>query len=219
MGDFMKGVAVLVALLAAVVSVPYGPADAAFLLTNANVAPLGGIVITVTQSTTANGTLGCANLAGCVTLSVQLTSSPVTNMPLGIDKFGFNAAGVDIIGPVSWLPDSHGNEDGFGHFTDTVDKPAAREGISSPIVFTLNTSTVTFTPNDVTRHAMFAAHVRYSGGCSGFVSDGAHAVPLDSSTGCTPVPEPITMALGATGLLAMGYAARKYLSGLGRLAA
>jgi hypothetical protein len=32
------------------------------------------------------------------------------------------------------------------------------------------------------------------------------------------VPEPITMALGGTGLLAMGYAARKYLGGLGRLA-
>jgi hypothetical protein len=58
----------------------------------------------------------------------------------------------------------------------------------------------------------FAVHVTYSGSCSGWV-DGALSGSAGSDTGCTPVPEPITMFLGGTGLLTLGYAARKRLFG------
>ncbi len=62
----------------------------------------------------------------------------------------------------------------------------------------------------------FDVHVTYSGSCSGFV-DGTLKGSATSDTSCTPVPEPMTMFLGGTGLLALGYAARKRLFG-GRLA-
>jgi len=54
----------------------------------------------------------------------------------------------------------------------------------------------------------FALHVQYGDNCSGSV-DGS-AVPT-SNLACTPAPEPITMFLGGTGLLALGYAGRKRL--------
>ncbi len=55
---------------------------------------------------------------------------------------------------------------------------------------------------------LFALHVQYGDNCSGSV-DGS-AVPASNVT-CTPAPEPITMFLGGTGLLALGYAGRKRL--------
>ena len=145
--------AVIALAVAAVVFVASRPAEG-FLLTNSNVTELAGIVVTVTQGKVSKGSLGCTTAGGCVTLLVQLTTNPITLTPLGIDMFGFNASGVDIVAPASWLPDTaNQSEDGFGKFTDTVSKSAARDGITSPIVFTLNKKTVTFTPNDATHHA------------------------------------------------------------------
>ncbi len=60
---------------------------------------------------------------------------------------------------------------------------------------------------DTAAHS-FARHVQYGDNCSGSV-DGS-AVPASNVT-CTPAPEPITMFLGGTGLLALGYAGRKRL--------
>jgi hypothetical protein len=65
-----------------------------------------------------------------------------------------------------------------------------------------------------------AAHVQGipATGCSGWISDTVAGSPNAGTSGdCTPVPEPITMFLGGTGLLTLGYAARKRLFG-GRLA-
>jgi hypothetical protein len=56
--------------------------------------------------------------------------------------------------------------------------------------------------------------------CSGWISDtvaGSSNATTSGSCGGTPVPEPMTMFLGGTGLLTLGYAARKRLFG-GRLA-
>ena len=60
---------------------------------------------------------------------------------------------------------------------------------------------------DTAAHS-FALHVQNGDKCSGFV-DGS-GVPTSNSA-CTPAPEPITMFLGGTGLLALGYAGRKRL--------
>jgi hypothetical protein len=71
----------------------------------------------------------------------------------------------------------------------------------------------------------FALHVQYGGGCSGIVDGTIGGDSIKPNSTCTPgtsvpdtpVPEPITMFLGGTGLLILGYAARKRLFG-GRLA-
>jgi hypothetical protein len=61
----------------------------------------------------------------------------------------------------------------------------------------------------------FVAHVQYGSNCSGFVG-GTSVDQHAAESGCTPVPEPVTMFLGGTGLLVMGYVARKRLFGMGR---
>jgi hypothetical protein len=51
----------------------------------------------------------------------------------------------------------------------------------------------------------FVVHVQYRGGGSGFIGG------LPGTTAATPAPEPVTMFLGGTGLLALAYAGRKRL--------
>ena len=63
---------------------------------------------------------------------------------------------------------------------------------------------------DTAAHS-FALHVQSGENCSGSV-DGSGAPASNSA--CTPAPEPITMFLGGTGLLALGYAGRKRLFSL-----
>ena len=58
----------------------------------------------------------------------------------------------------------------------------------------------------------FDVSVTFGGSCSGFVDGSLRGSPT-SNTNCTPVPEPITMFLGGTGLAILGYAARKRLLG------
>ena len=99
------------------------------------------------------------------------------------------------------------NEDGF------LTNPAIVE-YSTPNGGPGNPTTATFTfanalPTGLTSSA-FDVHVTYSGNCSGWV-DGTLSGSASSNTNCTPVPEPITMFLGGTGLALLGYAARKRL--------
>jgi len=214
----MKIMVVFLAVLATLGLGATGPAEAV-LLTNSNTTELAGVVITVTIGSVASGVGSCTTLGGCTTLSVQLTTNPLVNTALGIDQFGLNqSTAFPVIAPASWLPDAtNAQQDSFGKFSDTVADAASTDGISSPVVFTLN-GIATFTPNDATHNAQFVAHVRFASAtsCSGWVSDGTPG-KVESASGCTPVPEPITMFLGGTGLLTLGYAARKRLLG-GRIA-
>ena len=99
--------------------------------------------------------------------------------------------------------------DGFGKYQVSVDDSDNSTTTIGPISFTFSnpfSTTTLLTPSD------FALQVQYSvSGCGGFV-DGKN-VDTTPNSACAPVPEPITMFLGGTGLLALGYAARKRLFG------
>lgn len=103
---------------------------------------------------------------------------------------------------------------GFGKYrVKAVDDSPDTKTIG-PVSFTFANSltdaaSTTFTATD------FVVHVQYDLNCSGFV-DGSNGGTPTSSGNCTPVPEPMTVFLGGTGLLIMGYFVRKRLFG-GRL--
>ena len=101
------------------------------------------------------------------------------------------------------------NADGFGKYRVEVDDSNSSTTTIGPISFTFSSpfsTTTLLMPGD------FALQVQYSvSACGGFV-DGTN-VATTSNSACAPVPEPITMFLGGTGLLALGYAARKRLFG------
>jgi hypothetical protein len=113
--------------------------------------------------------------------------------------------------------DGFNNSNGYPAYVTDADSPANGATVVR-FTFANNLAATTFTAND------FVVHVNYGSGCSGFVGgpgSGGSGPPFGSpaNAGCaaTPVPEPLTMFLGGTGLLALGYAARKRLFG-GQLA-
>jgi hypothetical protein len=216
----MKAIVAVVALLAVLAS---AGSSEAVLLTHTNTTQLAGVVVTVNIGSVLSGVGSCptTTFVGCTTLSVQLTTNPpITNTPVGIDQFLFNATtdvNANAASPGTWMLHFDGtNADGFGDFNSNRNQDSVgTSGISSPIVFTLFTPSstatgiTTFTPN--LSGANFAAHVTFRGGCEGWVSDGTASASPNSS--CTPVPEPITIFLGGTGLLGMAWAGRKRLFG------
>ncbi len=151
----------------------------------------------------------------------------LTNTFQAMQNIGFQpdvfAAGDSITGVPSPYSLSCGtasgggscNEDGFSV------NPAAAE-YSTPNGGPGNPSSATFTFASALPAGLeksdFDVHVTYSGGCSGWV-DGALSGSPTQDSGCTPVPEPMTVFLGGTGLLIMGYFARKRLFSMGRILA
>jgi len=105
--------------------------------------------------------------------------------------------------------------DGFGKFRVKVaDADEPNNKTTGPLSFTF-TNSFTDLGSTILTAADFALHVQYTNSCSGFV--GGTNAGSSSNGNCTPIPEPITMFLGGTGLLILGYVARKRLFG-GRLA-
>lgn len=175
--------------------VAFALSNGTYLLKNTNASDLAGIVITVTASHDGSGNL---------ILQFQLTSNPVINTPLGIDKIGWNGPEDGAVvtdpgcaSPHSWSYGGSGTEDGFGSFNSTMACPGGDGGINSPI-------TIKFTGNptitDNTHGAMFAVHIRYND-CSGFVSDGTTSVQTE--TGCTAKPPTSVPEFPLGGLLAL----------------
>ena len=100
--------------------------------------------------------------------------------------------------------------DGFGQFrAEGVDDDSSSGSRQTSITFTFDNSldSTSFTAED------FALHVQYSNSCSGYVDGSIDAGSINPNSNCTPVPEPLTMFLGGTGLFALGYAGRKRLFG------
>jgi hypothetical protein len=122
--------------------------------------------------------------------------------------------------PVTYSYSVGNGMDGFnsGHGYPTYVRDAdATSGSATAVTLTFANAASNlpvFTAND------FVVTVAYGSGCSGMVGGpGSGSGPgfmSPGNAGCTaatPVPEPITMFLGGTGLLALGYAARKRLFG------
>lgn len=96
--------------------------------------------------------------------------------------------------------------DGFGKFrVDVDDANPSSKTLTVTFTFANNLDGTAFTASD------FALHVQYSNDCSGFVS-GRPGGPGNSNANCAAaVPEPMTVFLGGTGLLALGYFGRTRL--------
>lgn len=158
-------------------------------LTNPNVTEFAGIVVSVTVSHSGSG---------AIVFSVQLVTNPLTNTPLGIDKFFYNGAAAiasynDPGCSHGWSGSGGGTGDGFGSFDSSAACSAGDGGISGPIVFTLD-SDPTIASNG--NGAKYTVHIRYVANpgydsCSAWVSDGTPSA-TSSEPGCTPqivIPE------------------------------
>ncbi|MCX9011795.1 MAG: hypothetical protein OIN66_11815 [Candidatus Methanoperedens sp.] len=192
----------IIAFLAVMLMISVASAGT-FDLTNSNVNQLAGIDIRVTTD-------GAAK-----TISVELVNNPLSNTPLGIDEFYYQLDGVTSVYKITSEDDPSGvwhtnfdggTADGFGPFISLKNNnPGGTGGLTgSPITFTLANSFLDSNILTNGHNAKFAAHIRYDGGCSGFVSDGT-TTPGDNSN-CKPttqIPEFPTIVLPAAAAIGL----------------
>jgi hypothetical protein len=169
---------------------------------------LHGVLIRVTVN----------NTGATSVLTVSFISDNLANTPLGIDQFGFNSTAATTVLPPGWSnagcppppgPPTPGCQmDGFGRFASEIDSPGGNDLL---FTFTLGSLVTTFADNS--NGGEFAAHIRYSGNCSGFVSDGASkGVGKDANctiVGIGQVPEPGTLVLLGIAMVGLGIVNRR----------
>jgi hypothetical protein len=155
------------------------------------------------------------NTGATTVLTVTWLGDNLQNTPIGIDQFGYNSNALATSLSGSWSQadcnppgQDSCNMDGFGRMLSEIDDPG---GNDITFNFTLDALVTNFAENK--QGAEFIAHIRYSDGCSGFVSDGKSKSP-EPSTSCLieEIPEPATLLLVVAGLLGIAAAQRKRLA-------
>ncbi len=202
----------LVGLLATLMTVPSGLAEA--ISCSAGSTCIGDLTNTNSTGVTIDIRVTVDNTGATSVLNVAFISDNIQNTPLGIDQFGYASAVLASILPAGWsqAPCSTNpapcTMDGFGDLVSEIDSPASTDLSFS---FTLASLETAFGPN--ANGAEFAAHIRYSGGCSAFVSDGT--ADQSPNTACIPdqqlplpTPAPATVILLGLGVLGLGVGVR-----------
>jgi hypothetical protein len=156
-----------------------------------------------------NATLGGLTNGLYTTLSFQWVSGN-TSPPsaIGIDMIGWTG-NVGVSGCAAGWNCNLGSQNmaGFGTFLQFEKDPGGTGGIApDSVTFALTQGVAGFSAFPLNaKNAQFAAHVRYSDNCSGFVSNGSTtSVGSDGNCGATRVPEPSTLLLLGLGTLALG---------------
>jgi hypothetical protein len=152
-------------------------------LSNTNVSGFG-VTVCLTLNTSTN------------TLTVNSISNTSGLTVIGLDSLGYNtsatlSSSTDTSG--TWVAGNAGF-DGFGSFTSEIANPGGTGGAPSQPSFSW---TFNATPG-----TDLAVHVRFSNGCSAFVSNRT-TTSAGADANCGVVPEPGTLALFGSGLVAI----------------
>jgi hypothetical protein len=157
-----------------------------------------------------NPALDISKLTGTMSSCTTCTIVPVS---VGTDNFKADGDGKY---DVSMEFDSSGGGTSATRFNGS-DSAVVVFSYTGSGTFNANSFNFFGTPDGGSGPFHAAAHVQgIPSNCSGWISDSVGTLGGgDGACGGTPVPEPITMFLGGTGLLALAFAARKRLFGVG----